>query len=253
MDVIIGILIPFLGTTLGALFVYLLKNEMNKKLEKVLLGFAAGVMIAASVWSLIIPAIEMASESGSIAFLPAAIGFILGIVFLILLDKFTDHMNKKRKGNKLNKATLLVLAVTIHNFPEGMAVGVIFAGFLAGTPGITYAGALALAIGIALQNLPEGAIVSMPLKSDKVSKTKAFLIGMLSGIVEPIGAGLTILLTSFIIPILPYLLSFAAGAMIYVVTRELIPEAEEGKKSYLGVLGVMIGFVIMMVLDVALG
>ena len=235
-----------------------MKNEMNKKVEKILLGFASGVMIAASVWSLIIPAIEMAGEQGKVAWIPAAIGFLFGIVFLLTLDSIIPHMHletDKPEGfkSKLKKTTMMVLAVTIHNIPEGMAVGVTFAGALIGNAGITISGAIALAIGIAVQNFPEGAIISMPLKSEGVSKPKAFLYGVLSGIVEPIGAVLTILLTNTIVPILPYLLSFAAGAMIYVVVEELIPESQAGEHSNIGTIGVAIGFVIMMILDVGLG
>lgn len=235
-----------------------MKNEMNKKVEKILLGFASGVMIAASVWSLIIPAIEMAEEQGKVAWIPAAIGFLFGIVFLLTLDSIIPHMHletDKPEGfkSKLKKTTMMVLAVTIHNIPEGMAVGVTFAGALFGNAGITISGAIALAIGIAVQNFPEGAIISMPLKSEGVSKPKAFLYGALSGIVEPIGAVLTILLTNTIVPILPYLLSFAAGAMIYVVVEELIPESQAGEHSNIGTIGVAIGFVIMMILDVGLG
>ena len=235
-----------------------MKNEMNKKVEKILLGFASGVMIAASVWSLIIPAIEMAEEQGKVAWIPAALGFLFGIVFLLTLDSIIPHMHletDKPEGfkSKLKKTTMMVLAVTIHNIPEGMAVGVTFAGALIGNAGITISGAIALAIGIAFQNFPEGAIISMPLKSEGVSKPKAFLYGALSGIVEPIGAVLTILLTNTIVPTLPYLLSFAAGAMIYVVVEELIPESQAGEHSNIGTIGVAIGFVIMMILDVGLG
>jgi len=258
MNTAIGLLIPFLGTTLGAAMVFLLKNEMDKKLEKVLLGFASGVMIAASVWSLIMPAIDMAEEQGKIAWLPASIGFLFGIAFLLLLDTVIPHLHldtNKPEGpeSKLKKTTMLVLAVTLHNLPEGMAVGVVFAGAMAGNSGITMAGAIALAIGIAIQNFPEGAIISMPLKSEGVSKSRAFIYGMLSGIVEPIGAIITILLTSVVTPILPYILSFAAGAMIYVVVEELIPESQSGDHSNIGTIGVAIGFTIMMILDVALG
>lgn len=258
MNTAAGLLIPFLGTTLGAAMVFLLKNEMDKKLEKLLLGFASGVMIAASIWSLIMPAIDMAEEQGKIAWLPPAIGFLLGIAFLLILDTIIPHLHldsSKPEGpdSKLKKTTMLVLAVTLHNLPEGMAVGVVFAGAMAGNSGITMAGAVALAIGIAIQNFPEGAIISMPLKSEGVSKPRAFIYGMLSGIVEPIGAVITILLTSVVTPILPYILSFAAGAMIYVVVEELIPESQSGDHSNIGTIGVAIGFTIMMILDVALG
>lgn len=258
MQIFLGLAIPFLGTTLGATMVFLMKKEMNKKVEKILLGFASGVMIAASVWSLLIPSIEMAETQRKVAWIPAAIGFLLGIVFLLVLDSVVPHMHlesEKPEGMKakLKKTTMMVFAVTLHNIPEGMAVGVTFAGALAQNAGITMAGAFALAVGIAIQNFPEGAIISMPLKSEGVSKPKAFLYGTLSGIVEPIGAIITILLTNAVVPILPYLLSFAAGAMIYVVVEELIPESQAGEHSNIGTIGVAIGFTIMMILDVALG
>lgn len=258
MNLTIGLLIPFLGTTLGAATVFLMRNKMNPKVEKLLLGFASGVMIAASVWSLLIPSINMATEQNKLAWMPAAIGFIFGIVFLLILDSLIPHLhlnNNKQEGikAKLKKTTMMVFAVTLHNIPEGMAVGVTFAGAIIGNTGITIAGAFALALGIAIQNFPEGAIISMPLKSEGMSKPKAFLYGTLSGIVEPIGAVITILLTNAVVPILPYLLSFAAGAMIYVVVEELIPELQSGEHSNIGTIGVAIGFVIMMILDVALG
>lgn len=239
--------------------VFFMKNEMNKKLEIILTGFASGVMIAASVWSLLIPAIDMAEEQSKITWLPAAIGFMLGILFLLVLDKIIPHLHvdsQHEEGlkSKLQKTTMLALAVTLHNIPEGMAVGVIFAGAISGSTGVTIAGAFALAIGIAIQNFPEGAIVAMPLKSEGASKQKAFMYGVLSGLVEPIGALITILLTNLVLLILPYLLAFAAGAMIYVVVEELIPPcaAEEELHDY-GTIGLAIGFVIMMILDVALG
>ena len=243
MNLVTGLAIPFLGTTLGSAMVFFMKNKMNSKVEKLLLGFASGVMIAASIWSLIIPSIDMASEQGKVAWIPAAVGFILGIAFLLVLDSVIPHLhlnNDKPEGikAKLKKTTMMVFAVTLHNIPEGMAVGVTFAGALIGNTGITMAGAFALAIGIAIQNFPEGAIISMPLKSEGMSKSKAFLYGTLSGIV---------------VPILPYLLSFAAGAMIYVVVEELIPESQNGEHSNIGTIGVALGFVIMMILDVALG
>ena len=258
MQIFLGLVIPFIGTTLGAAMVFLMKKEMNKKVEKILLGFASGVMIAASVWSLLIPSIEMAETQGKVAWIPAAIGFLLGIVFLLVLDSIVPHMHLESENpegikSKLKKTTMMVFAVTLHNIPEGMAVGVTFAGALAQNAGITMAGAFALAVGIAIQNFPEGAIISMPLKSEGVSKTKAFLYGALSGIVELIGAIITILLTNAVVPILPYLLSFAAGAMIYVVVEELIPESQAGEHSNIGTIGVAIGFTIMMILDVALG
>lgn len=258
MELLVGLLIPFLGTTLGAAMVFLMKDKMNKKVEKLLLGFASGVMIAASVWSLIIPAIDMAKEQGQVGWIPAAVGFLFGITFLLVLDSLIPHMHidsQKPEGvkSKLKKTTMLVLAVTLHNIPEGMAVGVTFAGALIGNAGITIAGAFALAIGIAIQNFPEGAIISMPLKSEGNSKRKSFFYGMLTGIVEPIAAVITILLTSTILPVLPYILAFAAGAMMYVVVEELIPESQAGEHSNIGTIGVSIGFVVMMILDVALG
>lgn len=258
MNVALALTIPFLGTVLGSAMVFLMKNKINNKVEKLLLGFASGVMIAASVWSLLIPSLDMAKEQGNITWVPAAIGFLLGIVFLLALDSLIPHMHlntEKPEGMKakVKKEIMLVLAVTLHNIPEGMAVGVVLAGSLLGSTGISMAGALVLAIGIAIQNFPEGAIISMPLKSEGMSKAKAFAYGALSGIVEPIGAIITILLTSTVVPILPYLLSFAAGAMIYVVVEELIPESQAGEHSNIGTIGVAIGFVIMMILDVALG
>ncbi|MBQ2836393.1 MAG: ZIP family metal transporter [Clostridia bacterium] len=258
MKLLVGLLIPFLGTTLGSALVFLMKDKINKKVEKLLLGFASGVMIAASIWSLIIPSINMAEEQCVTAWLPAAVGFLLGIVFLLTLDSLIPHLHlgsEKPEGvkSKLKKTTMMVLAVTLHNIPEGMAVGVTFAGALLGNAGITMTGAIALAIGIAIQDFPEGAIVSLPLKTEGMSKPKAFLYGALSGIVEPIAAIITILLINVLTPILPYLLSFAAGAMIYVVVEELIPESQEGEHSNIGTIGVAIGFVIMMILDVALG
>ena len=257
-NIAIGLLIPFLGTTLGSAMVFLMKNKMNTKVQKLLLGFASGVMIAASIWSLITPSIEMAEEQGIVSWIPAAIGFLFGIIFLLVLDSIIPHLHlnsKKPEGikAKLKNTTMMVLAVTLHNIPEGMAVGVVFAGVLAQNTTITLAGAFALSIGIAIQNFPEGAIISMPLKNEGMSKSKAFLYGTLSGIVEPIGAIITILLTGIVTPILPYLLSFAAGAMIYVVVEELIPESQAGEHSNIGTIGVAIGFVIMMILDVALG
>lgn len=258
MNTFIGLLIPFLGTTLGSAMVFFMKNKIKPKVEKALLGFASGVMIAASVWSLLIPSLEMAEQQNIIKWVPATIGFLLGILFLLILDSIIPHLHLNSDApegvqSKLKKTTMLVLAVTLHNIPEGMAVGVAFAGVLVGNTGLTLAGAFALAIGIAIQNFPEGAIISMPLKSEGVSKTKAFIYGTLSGIVEPIGAVITILLTKLVVPILPYLLSFAAGAMIYVVVEELIPESQSGEHSNIGTLGVAVGFVIMMILDIALG
>ena len=258
MDLFWGLIIPFLGTTLGSAMVFFMKNKINNKVEKILLGFASGVMIAASVWSLLIPSIDMAEEQGVIAWIPATVGFLLGMLFLLVLDSVIPHLHlnsNKPEGmkSKLQKTTMMVLAVTLHNIPEGMAVGVVFAGAISQNSGITLAGAFALAIGIAIQNFPEGAIISMPLKSEGTSKLKAFWYGTLSGIVEPIGAILTIALTNLVVPVLPYFLSFASGAMIYVVVEELIPESQAGEHSNIGTVGVAIGFVIMMILDVALG
>ena len=258
MNILLGLLIPFVGTTLGAAMVFLMKNKLNKKVEKVLLGFASGVMVAASVWSLLIPSIDMAKEQNIIAWLPATVGFILGIVFLLILDNIIPHLHIKSKEpeglkSKLGKSAMMVLAVTLHNIPEGMAVGVALAGAISGNSTITMMGAIALSIGIAIQNFPEGAIISMPLKEEGNTKSKSFIYGTLSGIVEPIFGGLTILLTSLVVPILPYLLSFAAGAMIYVVVEELIPESQTNKRKELMALFTLIGFSIMMILDVALG
>ena len=259
MSIFAGLFIPFVGTMLGSAMVFLMRNKMNDTVEKILLGFASGVMVAASVWSLIIPSIEMADEQSKIAYLPAAIGFLLGIVFLLILDMVIPHLHINEdepegiKTNKLAKTTMMVLAVTLHNIPEGMAVGVTLAASMSQNSGITLASALALSIGIAIQNFPEGAIISMPLKEEGMSKNKSFLLGTLSGIVEPIFGYITIMLTSYVVPVLPYLLSFAAGAMIYVVVEELIPESQNGRHSNIGTIGFAIGFVIMMILDVALG
>lgn len=259
VKITVGILLPLLGTTLGAAMVFFLKKEMKAGLQKILLGFASGVMIAASVWSLLIPAIEMAQEQQKLAWLPAAIGFLLGMGFLLCLDSLIPHLHlnseqpEGKPSSKLGKSAMLMFAVTLHNLPEGMAVGVVFAGVMSGSTLMSSAGAFALAVGIAIQNFPEGAIISMPLLGGGVSKRKAFSYGVLSGIVEPLGAILTILLTSLITPTLPYILSFAAGAMIYVVVEELIPEAQHGKHSNLGTIGVAVGFTLMMILDVALG
>lgn len=257
MNIGTGILIPFIGTTLGAGCVFFLKNQIRPLVQKGLLGFASGVMVAAAVWSLLIPAITMSTDMGKMAFVPAVVGFAIGIAFLLLMDQLVPHLHidsDKPEGvsSSLQKTTMLVLAVTLHNIPEGMAVGVTFAGVASGSGNITLAGAIALAIGIAIQNFPEGAIISLPLKSGGASRPKAFLLGMLSGIVEPIAAVITIMLTSLVVPILPYLLSFAAGAMLYVVVEELIPEASQGDHSNIGTIGFAIGFMIMMTLDVAL-
>ena len=256
MQIVLGILIPFIGTAIGSSLVFFMKNTLSKRVETLLLGFASGVMIAASVWSLLMPSIEMAESQNIIPWVPAVVGFVLGILFLLLIDCTVPHLEHgKAKGikTKLKNTTMLILAVTLHNIPEGMAVGVVFAGVLAGNADVTLASAFALAIGIAVQNFPEGAIISMPLKSEGKPKLRAFIYGVLSGVVEPIAAIITILLTSMVVPILPYLLSFAAGAMIYVVVDELIPESQKGELSNLGTIGVTIGFLIMMVLDVTLG
>ena len=257
-NTLIGILIPFAGTALGSAMVFFMRKEMNERLQKMLLGFASGVMIAASVWSLLIPAIDMAEQKGGIPWLPPAVGFLLGMGFLLVLDTLTPHLHftdEEPEGvpAHLKKTTMLVLAVTLHNIPEGMAVGVTFAGVLAENTTMTLAGAFALSVGIAIQNFPEGAIISMPLKSHGLSKTRAFVYGTLSGVVEPAAAFITILLTGLVVPLLPYLLAFAAGAMIYVVVEELIPEAQTGPHSNISTVGVAVGFVLMMILDVALG
>ena len=253
----LGLMIPFAGTTLGAAMVFLMKNKINERLEKLLLGFASGVMIAASVWSLLLPSIEM-SEGYKFKFLPAAVGFLFGIAFLLVLDSLIPHLHidKSQEGiktNKLKKTTMMVLAVTLHNIPEGMAVGVTLAAALNSKSGITMAAATALSVGIAIQNFPEGAIISMPLKSEGASKGKAFLLGTLSGAVEPVFGLITVLLTSTILTALPYLLSFAAGAMIYVVVEELIPDSQMGKHSNIATIGLAVGFVTMMILDIYFG
>ncbi len=257
METILGILIPFAGTALGAAMVFILKKEISESLQKILTGFAAGVMVAASFWSLLQPALESSEHLGTLAFLPAAVGFLVGVGFLLLLDEVTPHMhfNHQDEGPKtgLKRTTKLILAVTLHNIPESMAVGVVYAGFRSGNAGITSAGALALALGIAIQNFPEGAIVSMPLRAEGMDKGRTFLYGALSGIVEPIAAAVTILAASAVVPAMPYLLAFAAGAMMYVVVEELIPEMSEGKHSNWGTIAFSLGFVLMMILDVTLG
>lgn len=252
MRILLGIIIPFIGTILGSAMVFIMKNKMNERVEKLLLGFASGIMIAASIWSLIIPSIDMAKEQNNIAWLPTTLGFILGILFLMLLDYVIPKLKLKRVNKKNRKTAMMVLAVTLHNIPEGMAVGVAFAGVLIGSVGVTLAGAMALSIGIAVQNFPEGAIISMPLKSIGMKKKKSFYYGALSGIVEPLGALITILLIKLVVPILPVLLSFAAGAMIYVVINELIPESQNEKNRNIGTIGITLGFLIMMILDVSL-
>ena len=254
----VGLLIPLLGTMLGSAFVFFMKDEMPERVQKSLLGFASGVMVAASVWSLLIPAMEMEESRGAWSVLPAAVGFLLGIAFLLLLDELTPHLHigtdtPEGPRSRLSRTAMLALAVTIHNLPEGMAVGVVFAGAEQGMAGITLASAVAVSLGIAIQNVPEGAIISMPMRAEGNSRWRSFLIGSLSGAVEPVGGLAVVLLASLLIPVLPYMLAFAAGAMFYVVVEELIPEASEGKHSNLSTIGFAIGFVLMMVLDVVMG
>ena len=258
MNVFEGILIPFVGTTLGAACVFFMRKTLSKSVQRVLAGFAAGIMVAASIWSLLIPAIKQSESMGNLSFVPAVAGFWVGILFLLALDHLIPHLHigsDQAEGPKsrLGRTTMMVLAVTLHNIPEGMAVGVMYAGFLAENAQITATSALALSLGIAIQNFPEGAIISMPLRAEGESKGKAFLGGVLSGVVEPIGAVLTILAAQLVIPALPYLLSFAAGAMLYVVVEELIPEMSQGQHSNIGTLFFALGFSLMMILDVALG
>lgn len=253
-ELVLGIVLPFIGTTLGSGCVFLVKGDLNEKVRKGFSGFAAGVMVAASIWSLIIPAMEQSADKGKLSVIPAVVGFWLGILFLLILDKTVPHFHVstgEQEGIKarLAKTTMLVLAVTLHNIPEGMAVGVVLAGWIHGNAGITLAGALALSIGIAIQNFPEGAIISMPLKAEGMTRRKAFVYGTLSGAVEPIAAIVTILASGFIVPLMPYLLSFAAGAMMYVVVEELIPEMASGNHSNVGTLTFAAGFTVMMVLD----
>ena len=256
-EVFKGILIPFIGTTFGACFVLFMKKNLSTLVEKALDGFAAGVMVAASIWSLLIPAINQSEYMGRLSFIPAATGFWIGILFLLLLDHLIPHMHQhssEDEGPKSNftRVTKLVLAVTLHNIPEGMAVGVVYAGWIAGNKDISIMSALVLSIGIAIQNIPEGAVISMPLHAQGVPKKKAFAYGVLSGAVEPAGAIITIVLSGIIIPALPYLLSFAAGAMLYVVIEELIPEMSQGKHTNISTIMFAVGFSLMMVLDVAL-
>lgn len=258
MELFYGISIPFLGTVLGAACVFFMKKLLGDLVQRALTGFASGVMVAASIWSLLIPAMEQSSQMGKLAFVPAVVGFWIGILFLLLLDRVIPHLHRNSEQaegpkSQLQRTTMMLLAVTLHNIPEGMAVGVVYAGYRSGSVPITAAGALALSLGIAIQNFPEGAIVSMPLRAEGMKKGRAFLGGVLSGVVEPIGAVLTILAAQFVIPILPYLLSFAAGAMLYVVVEELIPEMSEGKHSNIGTIFFAVGFSMMMILDVALG
>lgn len=258
IKILSAILLPFLGTALGSACVFFMKGQLKRSIQRALMGFAAGVMVAASVWSLIIPAMEQSAHMGKLAFLPAFVGVWCGVLFLLALDKLIPHLHlnsQSPEGSKsgLGKSTMMVLAVALHNLPEGMAVGVVAAGWMAGSEGVSAAGALALSLGIAIQNLPEGAIISMPLKSGGMKRGKAFGYGVLSGVVEPIGAILTILLSQLVVPILPYLLAFAAGAMLYVVVEDLIPEMSEGEHSNIGTVFFAVGFTLMMVLDVALG
>ena len=258
MVLFIGLLLPLLGTMLGSAFVFFMRDEMSVRLQKTLLGFASGVMVAASVWSLLIPAMEMESCKGAWSVVPAVIGFLLGMGFLLLIDELTPHLHigsEKPEGvrSRLSRTAMLALAVTIHNLPEGMAVGVVFAGAESGTSTISLASAIAVALGIAIQNVPEGAIISMPMRAAGNSRWRSFAIGSLSGAVEPLGALAVLLLASLLTPILPYMLAFAAGAMFYVVIEELIPEASSGQHSNLSTIGFALGFVLMMVLDVVMG
>lgn len=256
--IFIGLMVPFLGTTLGSACVFLMKNKMNIQVERAFTGFASGVMVAASIWSLLVPAMDQTKDMGSFAFVPAFIGFWAGILFLLFLDSVIPHLHMntdKAEGprSKLAKMTMMVLAVTLHNIPEGMAVGVVYAAFKSGNANISAGAALALSLGIAIQNFPEGAIISMPLAAEGRSRKKAFVYGVLSGVVEPVFGFLTILAVGFIVPAMPYLLSFAAGAMLYVVVEELIPEMSVGEHSNIGVVMFAVGFTLMMALDVALG
>ncbi len=258
VNCLLGLLIPFIGTLLGSAMVFFIKDQLNNKVQKGLLGFASGVMIAASVWSLLIPAMDYSSYMGKMAFIPAALGLMLGVLFLLILDENIPHLHlqdPKPEGRKshLKKTTMMLFAVTLHNIPEGMAVGIVLSAMMQGSATLSLMSALTLSIGIAIQNFPEGAIISMPLKNEGMSSSKAFLLGGLSGIVEPIAGLITILLSSFIQSVLPYLLSFAAGAMIYVVVEELIPEASQGEHSNIATIGFTLGFVIMMILDITLG
>ena len=254
MEILLGVLLPFLGTTIGASFVFFMKNTFNKNLERLIFGFTSGVMIAASVWSLIIPSIEMATKLKILSWWPASLGFLLGIIFLLFADKIVQKYipESSNKGLSFKENMMLFLSVTLHNIPEGMAVGVVFAGLISNNVSVSFLGALTLSFGIAIQNIPEGAIISMPQRSNGLTKAKAFLYGVFSGIVEPIAAIITILLVDYITPILPYLLSFSAGSMIYVVIEELVPKTKENSDSKLGIIGFSIGFLIMMILDVSL-
>ena len=257
IDIMKGIMIPFIGTAVGSAGVFFMTKGMNKTLQRILTGFAAGVMVAASIWSLLIPAMEHASHMGRLSFIPAAVGFWLGVIFLLVLDRVIPHMHmdKQKEGpdSNMSKNSLMVMAVALHNLPEGMAVGAVWAGLMSENSTISLMSALALSVGIAIQNLPEGAIISIPLHSEGVKKSKAFGYGVISGIVEPLGALLTIMAAKFVIPVLPFTLSFAAGAMLYVVVEELIPEMSEGNHSNIGTIFFAVGFSLMMILDVALG
>lgn len=257
-EVIHGILIPFWGTALGSVCVLFMRKEINSLLHRALTGFAAGIMVAASIWSLLLPAIEQSAVMGCMAFVPAVVGFWSGALFLLFLDRALTHLSRNSSrmedsGSSMQNTMMLVLAVTIHNLPEGMAVGVAYAGWISGNAGVSAAGAMALALGIAIQNFPEGAIISMPLRAEGISKGKACLYGVFSGIVEPVGALVTILAAGYVVPLLPYLLSFAAGTMVYVVVAELIPEMSQGAWSDAGTLLFVMGFTVMMTLDVVLG
>lgn len=245
----LGILIPFVGTCLGSFFVFFLKKEINPNFQKVMTGFASGVMIAASIWSLIIPSVEMVESQYKLIWLPAVVGLLLGVLFLIFVNNVSDNIQNS-KGKGIN---MLMFSVTLHNIPEGMAVGVCFASVLSGNTGVSLLSAIILALGIAIQNIPEGAIISMPMKLDGVSKKESFLTGVMSGVVEPIASLITIALINVVVPLLPYLLAFAAGAMIYVVFEELVPEMHNGNKSFWGIISVIIGFSVMMILDITLG
>ncbi len=254
----IGLLIPFLGTSLGAACVYLLKKDLSVGVQRALTGFASGVMVAASIWSLIVPAMDQCADMGRLAFLPAAMGFWIGVLFLLLLDHIIPHLHRNANQvegprSRLARTTMMVLAVTLHNIPEGMAVGVVYAGLRHHSGQITSGGAMALALGIAIQNFPEGAIISMPLHAEGKNKVSSFLLGVLSGAVEPVFGLLTVVAAGLIVPAMPYLLSFAAGAMMYVVVEELVPEMSAGKHSNIGVLFFSLGFTLMMALDVSLG
>lgn len=258
MTIVIGLLIPLLGTMLGSAMVFFMKDDIPERIQKLLLGFASGIMVAASVWSLLIPAMEMESAKGAWSVVPAAVGFLLGIAFLLLIDEMTPHLHlgtSRPEGprSQMTRTAMLAMAVTIHNLPEGMAVGVVFAGAEDGVSTISLASTIAISLGIAIQNIPEGAIISMPMRAEGNSKWRSFIIGSLSGAVEPIGGLIVVMLASFIMPILPYTLAFAAGAMLYVVVEELIPEASTGEHSNLNTVGFAIGFVLMMVLDVVMG